>query len=798
MLKPRWRKVLQDLWGNKVRTALVVFSIAIGVFAIGMIVGTRVMLLEDLSSNYQATNPASAIVFTSNFDDDFVDTIRRLPGVQEAEGRRSVRARLQIGPDAWRTLDVEVIADYDAMRLNKIAPVSGAWPPPPNSLLLERSALELANAQVGDTVVVERADGRLRELPILGLVHDMNREPPQFSGRPVAFVTLDTLEWLGFSRDFDELHLLVAGDTLDKAHIKAVARQVEDKVEKSGRPIFFTWIPEPGEHPAQTIVDPMLVILGVLGALSLFASSFLVINIINGLLSQQMQQIGIMKAVGARRRQIVQMYLTAVIILGLLALVLAVPLGGLAAYAFTRYIASLINFDLTGFRVPLQAVLVMVSVGIIVPLLAALIPVIKGAGVTVREAISSYGLAQGGFGANLLDRAVAWLSGSVLRLSRPMRISLRNTIRRKARLVLTLLTLTLGGSIFIGILSVHASLLATLDDALAYYAYDVDVNLNRPYRIDLLRREALQVPGVVDADSWLGATARRVRPDGEESPNINLLGTTAVTNLIRPTLLAGRWLQSDDTNAVVVNTEVTKEESDVQVGDTIVLKIDGRAREWRVVGLVQGLLTGPVAYANRPYLERELRSVGRAAGIQVITASHDPAFQDEVARRLREQFEAAGIQVGSTRTTGEIRGSIEFQFNLLVIFLAVMAILIATVGGLGLTGTMSINVLERTREIGVMRALGASDGSVLRIVLVEGLFVGFISWLLGALFALPIGQVLSNMVGNAFLQNPLTYVFSLPGAFGWLVAVLLIAALASLLPAWNAAQLSVRQTLAYE
>jgi putative ABC transport system permease protein len=165
---------------------------------------------------------------------------------------------------------------------------------------------------------------------------------------------------------------------------------------------------------------------------------------------------------------------------------------------------------------------------------------------------------------------------------------------------------------------------------------------------------------------------------------------------------------------------------------------------------------------------------------------------------LRDHFETAGFQVGTTNTTGEIRTNVEFQFNLLVFFLGVMALLIAAVGGLGLTGTMSINVLERTREIGVMRALGASDGSVLRIVLVEGVFVGVLSWALGALLAYPVGLLLSNMVGNAFLQIPLTYVFALGGAIGWLAAVVGIAALASLLPAWNASRLSVRQTLAYE
>ena len=798
MIRPRWRKVIKDLWGNKIRSLLVILSIAIGVFAIGMIVGTQVMLQEDLSASYAATNPASAVLFPDGFDEDLLLTIRKLEGVRDAEARRDVSIRLQTGADEWKDISLDIIADYNDIRLNKIKPITGDWPPPQKTLLLERASLEAANAQVGDIVTIEDADGKLRQMTVTGLVHDLNKPPVQFTGEPLGYITLDTLEWLGFSRHFDQLHILVEGDTTDTEHIQQVADLVEDKVEKSGRTVYFTWIPDPGEHPANDAIQPMLLILGVLGTLSLFASSFLVINIINGLLAQHTVQIGIMKAIGARRNQIMRMYLSLVVIFGLLSLIVAVPLGGLAAYGLTTFLASLINFDLAGFRIPWPAFAIMTAVGIIVPLIAALYPVVRGAGITVREALSEYGLGQGQFGGNLLDRLVNWVTSTALSLSRPMRISLRNSIRRKARLLFTLFTLTLGGSIFIGILSVHASLLATLDDALAYFNYDIDVNFTQRHRIEELQREALKIPGVVEADSWVGNSGRRQRPDGSEGDNVFILGTEPDTNLIKPILLEGRWLQPGDQNAIVLNSLVTRDETDIKIGDVISMKVDSRDSEWQVVGIVQGVMTGPIGYVNRSYFERFLRSVGQAGGIQIIGSQHDEAFQTDLARRVQAHFDSVGLTVRSTQTTAETRQSIEYQFNIIVTFLAIMAILIAAVGGLGLMGTMSINVLERTREIGVMRAVGASDGSILRIVLVEGIFVGIISWLLGGLAAYPIGKLLSDTVGIAFLEAPLSYVFSLPGAIGWLAAMLVIAALASYLPARNASNLSVRETLAYE
>lgn len=797
-LKPRWRKVLRDLWGNKIRTILVVLSIAIGVFAIGMIVGTQILLRDDLAVAWNASNPASATLYIDPFDADLLHSIERMDGVAAAEGRRSLTLPLLLADGERKQMNVLVLDDFEEMQLNTIAPVSGEWPPPEKGVVIERGSVVLAGLEMGDTAVVETADGRERELAVVGIAHDINTNPAQFTGQPNAFISTETLEILGFGNYLDELAVQVDGDRLDKAHVEAVIDTVEAKVEKGGRTVYFSWVPEPGEHPAQEVIDPLLVILGVLGVLSLGASAFLVVNIINSLLAQHTEQIGIMKAIGARRGQIMNMYLVTVLMFGLLSLLVAVPLGGLAAYGLTAYMAQLINFDLLGFRIPMQAILIQTAVAIIVPVLAALWPVIQGARLTVQAALSEQGLGRGQFGSHLLDRFVTWFTSKVLALSQPMRISLRNTIRRKARLLLTLSTLILGGAIFIGVLSVHASLLATLDDALSYFNYDVELNYAQVHRIEEIERVALSVDGVTAVESWTAGVSRRVAADGSEGENIYLLGTRYDTEFIKPILLEGRWLLPDDENAIIINSLVLKEESDIKLGDTITLSVDGREQEWQVVGIVQGILTGPIAYANQEYLARELHFIGRAASTLVITEQHDRAYQTAMAQRLKEQFDSAGMRVTNAGTTGEIRETIEFQFNIIIILLAVMAVLIALVGGLGLMGTMSINVLERTREIGVMRAVGASDGSVLRIVLVEGVLVGIISWLIGAALAYPMGQLLSNIVGMSLLESPLSYRFSINGTIGWLAAVLVIASLASFLPAWNASRLSVRQILAYE
>ncbi len=798
MVSPRWRKVLRDLWHNKTRTVLVVLSIAVGVFAVGTIVSTWSMLQHDLAVDYAAIEPSSAIVFAAPFDDALVKQIQRRDDVQSAEGRFNLVVQLRIGSNEWRNLRLEVIDDYAAQQLNKVRSERGAWPPPNRTLLIERASLGLTSASIGDVVELKLPSGKQHALRIAGLAHDLNKVPARFSGTPYGYITFDTLRWLGYGHAYNALHVRVAGNAADNDHVQAVMDAVRTTVEDSGRTVRWMYLPEPGTFAADDILQPMVIVLGVLAVLSLVLSGFLVVNTITALLQQQVRQIGVMKALGARNTQIMCMYLSMVLVFSLLSLAIAVPIGALAAYGITAYLAGLINFNLAGFRVPARALALELAVGIGVPLVAAVYPVVAGVRVTVREAITSYGVGDA-FGRGIIDRLLQHIRG----LPRPLLLSLRNTFRRKARLLLTLSTLILGGAIFIAIFSVRASLLQTLDEFTAYFNYDVGVDFDGVYNALQTERRALDVPGVVAVETWGGGNARRVRDDGAEGSSFELVAPPADTALLRPTLIAGRWLQPDDNNAIVLDSDVIKNEPDVRVGDEIVLVIEREETRWEVVGIVQTTLsatfirigTGYVAYGD---LVDVVGAAPLASRVRVQTAQHDPATQRATAAALQAQYYHVGMRTASVRTTSSIKEAIRFQFNVLVVFLSIVATLLAIVGALGLMGTMSMNVHERAREIGVMRAIGASNGAVLQIFMMEGVLIGALSWPFGALLAVPISQALSRVVGTEFAGTPLTYVFATNGALGWLGAVCVLAALASFWPAWNAVRLTVRDVLAYE
>jgi putative ABC transport system permease protein len=165
-------------------------------------------------------------------------------------------------------------------------------------------------------------------------------------------------------------------------------------------------------------------------------------------------------------------------------------------------------------------------------------------------------------------------------------------------------------------------------------------------------------------------------------------------------------------------------------------------------------------------------------------------------RDLEQQFDHADLQIKSTQTIRAQYEAQAFHFNIMTLTLLVMAVLLAIVGGLGLMGTMSVNVIERTREIGLMRAIGASSGMVFQVFLIESLMVGLLSWPIGVLVALLSAKLLTDAI-SGIMESALIYTFSLGSVFLWLIIVALIAVLATLQPAWKAVRLSVREVLAY-
>jgi putative ABC transport system permease protein len=796
-LKPRWRKVISDLWGDKTRTALVVASIAVGVFAIGMIISSFGILNVDINASYAASNPANIEIATDPFYEDFLRVIEKVPGVSQVEGRQAISIQARRDHENWQSVNLIGVPDFENSQINQVSSIEGVQSPGRNEILFSYNLMNNTGFQVGDEIEIELPDGSTHTLTMVGLVSDQQSARPTSRGISNAFVTMDTIRALGLGSHFNRIWITTDGDGGDEEFIGAVSADVEDKIESHNRAVYRTEEHKSNEHPMVYTILAMLGVLGALGVLITILSASLIVNTLNALLTQQMRQIGVMKLIGARSFQILGMYLGLIVSYSVIALIIAIPLGAVVGYGLASFVSILLGAEIGGFRVIPVAVAVQVVIAFLIPLGAGFFPVNKGAKTNVRRAISNYRPSAIAAKQSLLNRSGSWVRW----ISRPILLSFRNTFRKKGRLILTIFTLTIAGAVFIGVFNVRASMNHVMDQLMQHFLGDVTITFNQPYYIKKVERDLLSVPGVIGVEGWGGAGADILDENDELVTGLSIVAPPMDTQLLDVDILAGRWLRPDDKNAMVVSDTIYDFYPDLQPGDTLNIEISGTSEEeWEVVGIYSfvSMLGDPMAYANFETVADKINLPNQASSFRITTAGAQGESLQALIYRINQQLEDRNYAVQSIRA-GEIqRESSTTAVNTLVIFLLIMALLTAFVGSIGLMGTMSINVLERTREIGVMRTIGAVDAVVMQSVIIEGLVIGLITWIIAIGLSYPISSALLNIIGQAMAGSSFDLVFTFLGVFVWLGVVVILSIVASVMPARNAARLTINEVLAYE
>jgi putative ABC transport system permease protein len=798
MMRPRWQKVFADIWGHKFRSLLVIASITIGLFAAGLIVSMSLIINQDMKAGYAAVNPAGIEVFASPFGQDLVDSIRHLDGVRQAEGMQTLTLRVLNTNGEWQPIELKAIPDIETMDIGRVSVQEGIWPPQNRQVAIDVYRLGEVAEGVGSTIQVELPSGKIRELAVSAVTHDQTIGSVGAGGfflAPVqGYITFDTLAWLDSPPLMNRLYVTVQDRPTDRPHLQEVADRVTHAVEQGGNVVIFSHVRPQNDHPNRVYVDAVTAVLVVLGFLVLFLSAFLITNTLAALLTQQVNHIGIMKTIGARRGQIIAIYMSLIFVYGLTAFAIALPLSGWAAYALMQNFASAINIDLQGFRIEPSVVWLELGIALVIPQLAGIVPILNGTRISVVEALS--GLSQN------KPRETKRNRRSFRKLSRPMLLSLRNTFRRPGRLALTLTTLTLGGAIFIATFNVQSSLTRYIERIGHYFLADVTVNLNDSARISEVEQIIRKVPGVAHVEGWAATSAVLVKSDGKPGESVSLLAPPADSRLVDPVILEGRWFRPGDDAVIVVNERFRETFPELKLGDHINIKIFGKEKIVSVIGFFQmaGKSGGYLAYTTYEYLSVIIHQNNRANSFRV-TGSRDTMSlesQKALGREIETSLKEHGYRITDVQAGRSLTATTASGLNILTGFLLMMAVLIAVVGSIGLAGTMSLNVLERTREIGIIRAIGASDRSVMELVMVEGLLIGLMSWVFGLLLALPVSSLMANAIILALFGATADFTFTPIGVILWGIVVVILSVIASVGPARNATRLTIREVLAYE
>ena len=799
-----WRKVWYDLWHNPLRTLLVVLSIAVGVFAVGATFGMVDQMLPAMDASHRASRPSHVtMTLLQPVDADTIRAIGDLPGVAEAEGYNVAQVRYKKSPDdEWHQGNILMRQDYAVQNYDVLLLKAGAWPEG-RSLAIERMHAPFYQKDIGDTVILD-VNGEEYSYTFTGKLRHPFVPPPTMYDLAWFFSGEEVMEQFGIPPGkFIQVKFQVEDYSSENA--RRIASQVKEWLSKQNVTVLATMYQDPEVHWGRFFVDGLSVVSEILAVLSLLLSVVLVMNTFTALITQQTNQIGILKAIGGTGFTVARVYLAGVLVIGLLSLAVALPLGSLAAYRITQWFLGLYNIDFETFSLSPRATWAMLLCALVFPLLAALAPVWSGARLTVRQAIASYGLG-GDFGSTWLDRFVERIGRRFLKSYYAM--ALANIFRRKGRLALTQLVLVIAGVMFLMVMSLGSSISATTAAEFGRRTHDIVITFDDLQRIDRSTRIAQNVPGVEKAEMWLIAPAT-ILHNGQKRLDAGLgsqlQGVPLEDPMYHPMIVAGRWLQAGDQRVVVMDKDTADDEG-IRVGDSLTLDLGEWGQdEWQVVGLYQVFLAFggsyqiDAIYAPRPAVFEATKKTGRAGTLLIRTTLHDPQSVTAVADRLGDVFENRNhIDIFQTETVPQLRQTTDTSFSYVVIMLLVLAVIIALVGGIGLMGALWIGVIERTKEIGILRAIGAVSSIITRMFVMEGVVQGLMSWLLAVPIALLVAPLLSNALGQAMFGSQMEYQFNYPAMFAWLGIILVISTLASLIPARAATKINVRQSISYE
>ncbi len=794
MTAPRWRKTVSDITTRPGRSALAVLAMVVGIAVLGTLAFSYSLLRPVLASMYGGTQPASAILYTNAVDNDLVEAVKGLPEVGEAEARPVIMARLNpIGAneDEWIPAFLYVVRDFEEQTINLCLADRGAWPPAKDEVLLERTAERVAGGSVGDQLRLRVPGAGERSVRFAGTTYAAGLAPAWMEHLVWGFIPWDSDLRDGKQRESSQLLIRVAEHDLEIGHIREVADLVKATIESRGYQVKRVEIPTPGGHPHAGQMSAFIYLVGSFAALAFLLSAVLVSNMIHTLQSEQIKQVGMMKAIGATSSQVAGVYLSQVGLLVATALLIAVPIAWFGGRTYAEFSAGLLNADVSNSPFPIGTLLAIVAVSVLVPMLTALVPVLRASRITVREALSHDSGARP-FGSGRFE---TWLT-RIPWITRPLALIVRTTLQRRARLALTVGMLATGGTIFMAAINLSLGWNIAVDEDFDRHQQDVTVVFAEAQPIAVVNQALKILPAVAHAEYWPAWRPYLIDSRGVATKQVVLVGVPPASQLFNPELVSGTWLDAANPDGVVVNNGIIGVLPGLEVGDSITLRLDGTEHRFPIVGVIKELTPSTIIYTARDNVLQAAGLNGETArSVHVVTREQGEASQLEAATALERLFEDRQVEIQRLSRLDDVKAVMLDHLVIIQAILLMAAAIIVLVGGIGLASTLTVNVLQRTREIGIMSAIGARPRTLATHVWCDGILTSLLSWLVAAALAAPISYVLGVVTGNLFLKSPLAITPSWQAMTVWLVLAIALGSISSFVPAIRAAQLTVRKAI---
>lgn len=751
-LRRSWRQVV-----------LAVAALVVGLWGIGSILVSYSVLTRDLRQNFLATQPAHAIVVSPDFARLDLEGLRQRSGVEAADLRDLSMQRIEVAPGEWIPLWLFGVRDFGQTAVARLQVQSGAAVPAPGAMLVERDGLNISNLRQGTAARV-RAAGRVLDIPVAGITFDAAQAPATQDHFIYAYVDKATYAQIS-GQPVDERLLLRLKNVRDASDVRHQLQPLLAEFAAQGLRVQSVQVPAFEEHPHQWQLDTLLLMQGAIGLLAFLMGAVLVAQLMASLLARQVREIGIMKSMGATSRQILLLYAGMVLAMSALAGALATPLAISTGNAFSHFVAGKLNFDILTTRLPLPVLLALGAACLLLPLATSLPVLLRGTNRPVLDA----------------------LTDGATRTSHP----------RRRRAAVTMLTLALGVAIFdtgFNLRQSLASLLAEMDRSMGH---DVQIVLKSPASPQAVLPLFEGLPNLQRVEVWNGGRGELQSHAVATSEGVGIVALPWDTALFHPKLVTGRWLLDGDRAEVVMNRGAASLYHHPSPGDRVRVEVGGVGIEATLVGIVDEL-EKPKIYIDRARYDAAFNPSRRMNSLMLV--ADDPRYDRVMAlkREVERVIEQTDLDVLYVMSQAERVRVIADHLDIVLSVVVALSLLVLVVGAMGMGSAMAIDIRDRAREIGVMRAIGATPGMVMRRILGEGLALSSLSIVLGFAMAWPLGVAASAAFGRLMLGEggQLNFEFSPVGLGVALLAALLFALIASYVPARWAVRVSPREALA--
>lgn len=767
-------KARRDLTRDKTRSVLAVLAIALGIWGMTSVVTTYVVSRQDLRDNYLNTRPAAATLWVTG-EGSPLPTALAQPGVTDAQLRTEINGRIQTGPNVWSPLKVFVVDDFEDLRIHRFTLEQGRWPQE-GQLLIEREGRSIAPLSLGQSVTVRFLARERVSLQVTGWAHDPGLAPSRMDHLFYGYMDRKAAAQKGLLPS--QQQLVITTQATDRERIAQVAQGLALALKEQGFSVNEIDVPIPGRHPHQDQLGSLLLLqLGVGGA-AVVLSVILIGTLFAFMIARQAKEIAILKTVGASTAQLIGLYSFQIQLLAVVGTAIGIPLGLLSSRAFTALIAQQLNFNRIAELAPIGLVASLALAGLLLPMIAAAVPLFSGVS---RRIVQGLRDVKSPAPAGALQR-IRWVPALAL-------MALRNGMRRPARMAVTAGTLAVGLAALLAAINLGASLDSTVQSAGRAREQDLEVVFAAEIPREQLSAALQGVEGVQTWEAWAGGAVSIRHGDGEEQG-------ARYRALVPPsgkrpalTLISGEWPQAGDP-AVVINHLLMKAEPALRPGAFLTVELEGKARRVRIAGVVRDLGSPALAYF--------LTDEPTQSAVSLRIKAKEQATPETLLQSVEGVLENRGIAVAYALTRDLTLTIVEDHLLIIVGALSLIAALVLAVGALGLVSTMGIQMLERRREYGVLRAIGASPRRVVELLAIEGALVGSISWFLGSVLSWPLSHLLSSFFGKLFLASSLDPAVSCTALFASAAGVVIFSAASASFPAWNGAQASTRSLLSYE